>query len=53
VDGEIRVVEATRGGRSFIPTTATTTEPDDLVTFTVAATALSRLRAFLDKEWGP
>jgi trk system potassium uptake protein TrkA len=52
VDGEIRVIEATRGGRSFIPTGATRAERDDLVTFTVAATALGRLRAFLDKEWG-
>jgi trk system potassium uptake protein TrkA len=52
VDGEIRVIEATRGGRSFIPNAATTAEPDDLVTFSVAATALSRLRAFLDKELG-
>jgi trk system potassium uptake protein TrkA len=52
VDGEIRVIETTRGGRSFIPTGATTAEPDDVATFSVAATALGRLRAFLDKELG-
>jgi trk system potassium uptake protein TrkA len=50
--GDIRVVEVTRGGRSFIPTPATPAEPDDLVTFAVAADALGRLRDFLDKELG-
>lgn len=52
VEGEIRVVEVTRGGRSAIPTHATTAEPGDLVTFAVAATALGRLRTFLDRELG-
>jgi len=52
VDGEIRVVELTRGGRSLVPTHGTQAEPDDLVTFAVAATALGRLRGFLDKELG-
>jgi trk system potassium uptake protein TrkA len=52
LDGEIRVVEVTRGGRSFIPAPATNAEPDDHVTFAVAATALDRLRAFLDRELG-
>ncbi|PWI13216.1 potassium uptake protein [Streptomyces sp. Act143] len=52
VDGEIRLVEVTRGGRSFLPTRNTPAEPDDLVTFAVSAEALSRLRGFLDKELG-
>ncbi|MFF1296292.1 MULTISPECIES: potassium channel family protein [unclassified Streptomyces] len=52
VDGEIRVVEVTRGGRSFLPSPHTPAESDDLVTFAVAADALSRLRGFLDKELG-
>ena len=52
VDGEIRVVEVTRGGRSLVPAHSTRAEPGDLVTFAVAATALGRLRGFLDKELG-
>ncbi|MGI5466606.1 potassium channel family protein [Streptomyces sp. CA-132043] len=52
VDGEIRVAEVTRGGRSFIPTRSTRADADDLVTFVVAAEALNRLRGFLDKELG-
>ncbi|GAB7035456.1 TrkA family potassium uptake protein [Streptomyces sp. NPDC021749] len=52
VDGEIRVVEVTRAGRSLVPAHSTPAEPGDLVTFAVAATALGRLRGFLDKELG-
>lgn len=52
VDGEIRVVEVTRAGRSRVPAHDTPAESGDLVTFAVAATALGRLRAFLDKELG-
>ncbi|MET9132936.1 potassium channel family protein [Streptomyces antibioticus] len=52
VDGEIRVVEVTRAGRSLIPAHGTSTQAGDLVTFAVAATALGRLRGFLDKELG-
>lgn len=52
VDGEIRVVEVTRGGRSLVPAHGTSAEPGDLVTFSVAANALNRLRDFLDKELG-
>jgi len=52
VDGEIRVVEVTRGGRSLIPAHSTSAQTGDLVTFAVAATALGRLRGFLDKELG-
>jgi trk system potassium uptake protein len=52
VDGEIRVVEVTRAGRSLIPAHGTSAQPGDLVTFAVAATALGRLRGFLDKELG-
>ncbi|MET8130589.1 TrkA family potassium uptake protein [Streptomyces sp. NPDC005251] len=52
VDGEIRVVEVTRAGRSLIPAHGTSAQAGDLVTFAVAATALGRLRGFLDKELG-
>ncbi|KRD19482.1 MULTISPECIES: potassium channel family protein [unclassified Streptomyces] len=52
VDGEIRVIEVTRGGRSLIPSHGTPAEEGDLVTFAVAADALSRLGGFLDKELG-
>ncbi|MFE1248454.1 potassium channel family protein [Streptomyces sp. NPDC058735] len=52
VEGEIRVVEVTRGGRSLLPLHSTTAAPDDIVTFAVAATSLRRLRGFLDKELG-
>ncbi|MEU8717412.1 TrkA family potassium uptake protein [Streptomyces sp. NPDC048663] len=52
VDGEIRVVEITRAGRSLLPSRGALAEPGDLVTFAVAATALGRLRGFLDKELG-
>jgi trk system potassium uptake protein TrkA len=52
VDGEIRPVEVTRLGRSFVPGRANAAEAGDVVTFAVAATALGRLRDFLDKELG-
>ncbi|HEU4421321.1 MAG TPA: TrkA family potassium uptake protein [Pilimelia sp.] len=52
IDGEVRLVEVTRGGRSFLPIATTTAEPDDLVTFAVAAAALGRLRHILDRELG-
>lgn len=52
VDGEIRPVEVTRLGRSFIPGRASLVEAGDDVTFAVAATALRRLREFLHKELG-
>jgi trk system potassium uptake protein TrkA len=52
VDGEIRVVEVTRLGRSFVPGRATTAEAGDIVTVAVAATSLGRLRDFLHKELG-
>ncbi|MER5583221.1 potassium channel family protein [Streptomyces asoensis] len=52
VDGEIRVVEVTRAGRSLIPGHGTPARAGDLITFAVAAAALGRLRGFLDKELG-
>jgi trk system potassium uptake protein TrkA len=52
VEAEIRVVEVTRGGRSFIPGDDDLAEAADHVTFAVAATALDRLRSFLSKELG-
>lgn len=52
VDGEFRVVEITRAGRSLLPAHHVRAERGDLVTFSVAATALGRLRGFLDRELG-
>jgi trk system potassium uptake protein TrkA len=52
VDAEIRVVEVTRTGRSFVPEPSSVAESGDLVSFTVAATALHRLKDFLDRELG-
>jgi len=52
IDGEVRVVEVSRGGRSFIPGQTATAAADDLITFAVAAGALGRLRANLDRELG-
>lgn len=52
VDGEIHVVAVTRAGHSFLPARDSLAEPGDEVTFSVAATALGRLRSFLDKELG-
>jgi trk system potassium uptake protein TrkA len=52
VEGEIRLVEVTRLGHSFLPARTTTAKAGDIVTFAVAATALGRLRDFLHKELG-
>ena len=52
VDGEIRVVVVTRGGRAFLPTEDSRAHTGDVVSFAVAAGALGRLRSFLDKELG-
>ena len=52
VEGEIQVVEITRGGRSIIPGGGSTLEAGDLLTFAVASTSLGRLRSFLNKEFG-
>ena len=52
VEGEIQVIEVTRGGRSMIPGPGTAVETGDIASFTVASTSLGRLRSFLDKEIG-
>jgi trk system potassium uptake protein len=52
VDGEIRVVEVTRLGRSSVAGHATVLAEGDVLTVAVAAEALPRLRAFLHKELG-
>ncbi|MHB8670823.1 MAG: potassium channel family protein [Acidimicrobiales bacterium] len=52
VEGEIQVVEVTRGGRSMIPGPGSTIETGDLLSFVVASTSLGRLRSFLNKELG-
>ena len=52
VEGEIRAVELTRGGRSELPAYGTVLRTGDLVTFTVAMTSLPRLRGFLEAGGG-
>lgn len=52
VDGEIRVVEVTRLGRSFVPGHAARIEAGDTATFVVANRALNRFRSFLHKDLG-
>lgn len=52
VDGEIRIIEVTRGGRSLLPAHGSSAQRDDLVTFAVTAAALTRLRTFLNRELG-
>ena len=52
VEGEIMVVELTRGGRSLIPGPGTTIEYGDILSFIVASTSLRRLKSFLNKEIG-
>ncbi|MPZ79032.1 MAG: TrkA family potassium uptake protein [Actinophytocola sp.] len=52
VSGQIRVVAVTRGGHSFLPTVDSLAKAGDTVSLAVAATALDRLRSFLDKELG-
>jgi len=50
VEGEIQVVEVTRGGRSMIPGYGALIEQGDLVSFIVANTSIQRLHSFLDKQ---
>lgn len=50
VEGEIKVVEITRGGHSLIPGTASVIERGDLVSFVVASASLNRLHGFLGGE---
>ena len=52
IEGEIQVIEVTRGGRSIIPGPEATIEPSDLISFVVASSAISRLNGFLNKELG-
>jgi len=51
VEGEISVVEITRGGRSLIPGPGTELRHGDRVGFVAASTALERLRGFLGGRW--
>lgn len=51
-DDEIRTVEITRLGRSFLAHAAMLLEPGDVVTFAVTPTGLRRLRGFLRKDLG-
>ncbi len=50
VEGEIQVIEVTRGGRSIIPGPEATIEASDLISFVVASSAINRLNSFLNKE---
>ena len=52
VEGEIQVVEITRGGRSVIPGPATPLQADDFLTLVVTPESLGRLQAFLGKKLG-
>lgn len=51
VDGEINVVEITRGGHSMVPGAGATLREGDRVSFVVASGALGRLRSFLGGRW--
>lgn len=51
VEGEISVIEITRGGRSLIPGPGAELCRGDRVSFVVASTALERLRSFLGGGW--
>ncbi len=51
VEGEIRVVEITRGGHSLIPGSATSLQAGDRLSFVVASASLERLRGFLGGRW--
>lgn len=51
VEGEIQVVEVSRGGHSLIPGPATTLREGDIASFVVASGALERLRGFLGGRW--
>jgi trk system potassium uptake protein TrkA len=51
VEGEIGVVEITRGGHSMIPGPGATLKDGDRVSFVVASGALGRLKSFLGGRW--
>lgn len=51
VEGEIQVVEISRGGHSRIPGASATLHEGDMVSFIVASTALGRLQSFLGGRW--
>ncbi len=51
VEGEIQVVEITRGGHSLLPGGSSTLREGDLVSFIVASRALERLHGFLGGRW--
>jgi trk system potassium uptake protein TrkA len=52
VEGEISLVEITRGGRSAIPGPGTTLCKGDRASFVVASGSLQRLHDFLGGRWG-
>lgn len=51
VEGEIAVVEITRGGHSIIPGARTTIVARDRLSFVVATGAMDRLKGFLGGRW--
>jgi trk/ktr system potassium uptake protein len=51
VEGEISVVEITRGGHSAIPGPGSTLRQGDRVSFVVTSNSLQRLRSFLGGRW--
>ncbi len=51
VEGEISVVEITRGGHSLVPGAGTTISAGDRLSFVVALSAMDRLKGFLGGRW--
>jgi trk system potassium uptake protein TrkA len=51
VEGEIAVVEITRGGHSLVPGAGTTVRAGDRLSFVVASGAMDRLKGFLGGRW--
>lgn len=51
VEGEISVVEITRGGHSLVPGAGTTISAGDRLSFVVASSAMDRLKGFLGGRW--
>ena len=51
VEGEIAVIEVTRGGHSMIPGHSTTIRHGDQLSFVVASGSIERLKGFLGGRW--
>lgn len=51
VEGEIQVIELSRGGHSIIPGNGTTVHNGDVASLVVASSSLTRLKSFLGGVW--